>query len=94
MTKAKLANLVKLITVACCILLFVLVCIIIGQYSKLGSLSSQMEALDRQIAENTITESDLRAGISRRSSDSFVEQQARENLGMIKEKGETIYQDD
>lgn len=94
MTKAKLTNLVRIITVAVSVLIFVLVCIIIAQYAKLGSLSSRSAALDRQIAENTITQENLEAGIERRKDPSYVEQQARENLGLIKEKGETIYEEE
>ena len=94
MTKAKFQSMVKLITVACAVLLFALVCIIIYQYTKLGSLSSRLKELDRQIAENSITQEELEAGIARRSSDSYVEQQARENLGMLKQKGETIYEEE
>lgn len=94
MTRAKLTNLIKLITVGCCIFLFVLVCIIIWQYSRLNSLQARSAALDKQIAENSITQAELEAGIGRRTDDSFVEQQARENLGMIKDQGETIYEED
>ncbi len=94
MTRAKLANLIKLITVGCCILLFVLVCIIIWQYSRLGSLQARSNALDKQIAENSVLEAQLEDGIERRSDDSFVEQQARENLGMIKDKGESVYEEE
>ena len=91
MTQSQIANRIKLITAIATVLLLILVCIVIYQYAKLGNLASKNASLDRQIAENSITEADLRAGIDRRNSDSYVESQAREGLGMIGEDGETIY---
>ncbi len=91
MTQTKLQSLVKLITVLATTLLFVLLCIVIYQYVRLGTLSKKDTELDRKIAELSVTEAELREGIKKRSSDSYIEQEARENLGMIEENGETIY---
>lgn len=91
MTKAKLTNIIKLVTVVASVLLLVLVCIIIYQYARLGSLSRKSAALDAQIEQNSVTEAELREGIARREDPSYIEQQARENLGMIEEEGETLY---
>ena len=91
MTQAKLANLVKLITVVASVFLFVLVCIIIFQYAHLGSLNRKISALDKEISEMSVTEAELKEGIKRRENDAYIEQQARENLGMVSENGETIY---
>ena len=91
MTRSKLASLVKLITCLATAFLLVLVVIVICQCAKINSLSAKSASLDDQIAQNSITQAELEAGIDLRSSDEYVEQQARENLGMIEEDGETIY---
>ncbi len=90
MTKAGLAQKVKIICVCATILLFVLAVIITCQYVKIGRLSSQSAMLDRKINELSITKSKLEEGIEIRSSDAYVEQQARENLGMIKDGEDVI----
>lgn len=91
MTQAKLAQTVKLITVLASVLLFALVCIIGYQYVKMGTLSSKNALLDTKINELSVTKANLESGIEARSTDAFVEQQARENLGMIRVEGEVVY---
>ena len=91
MTQSKLTNMVKLITAIATALLLILICIIIYQYVKIGSLNSRSSALDKQIEQNSVTETELREGINRRSSDAYIEQQARESLGLVEEEGDNIY---
>lgn len=91
MTQAKLAQTIKLITVLASVLLFALVCVIGYQYIRMGTLSNRSVSLDRKISELSVTESNLRNGIEARKDPSYVEQQARENLGMIRVNGEVVY---
>ena len=91
MTQAKLAQIVKFITIVASVLLFALVCVIGYQYVTLGDLSSKNALLDTKINELSVTKANLESGIEVRSTDAYVEQQARENLGMIKIDGEVVY---
>ena len=91
MTQAKLAQTVKMITVIASVLLFALICIVCYQYVRLNNLSSKNALLDTQIAQLSVTKVNLENGIEARSTDAYIEQQARENLGMIRVDGETIY---
>jgi len=91
MTQAKMAQKVKIITVFATIFLFVLICVAFYTHIKMNSLSSKNALLDTKIAELSVTKSNLETGIEARSTDAYVEQQARENLGMIKSKGEVVY---
>lgn len=91
MTQAKLTSLVKLITVVASAVLFVLLCVVVFQYAKINTLAAKSEALDKKIEELSITEAELEEGIKRRNDDAYIEQQARENLGMVEGDDETIY---
>ena len=91
MTQAKLAQRVKLITVFATILLFALICVALYTHIKLNSLSSKNALLDTKINQLSVTQANLKEGIETRSTDAYVEQQARENLGMIKSDGEVVY---
>ena len=91
MTQAKLTHLVKLVTVVATIVLFALVCLAVYLGVKVNSLSDKSNLLDVKISELSVTKASLEEGIETRSTDSYVEQQARENLGMIKTDGEKIY---
>ena len=91
MTKAKLTQVVKVVTVLATILLFALICIAFYTRIKLSSLSSKNVKLDAKINELSVTKASLEEGIKDRSTDAYVEQQARENLGMIKSDGEVVY---
>lgn len=91
MTQARLAQKVKLITVFATIFLFFLVCVAFYTQIKLNTLSSKNALLDTKINELSVTKASLEEGIENRSTDAYVEQQARENLGMIKSDGEVVY---
>ena len=91
MTQARLAQKVKIITVFATILLFALVCLAFYTQIRLNTLSSKNTLLDTKINQLSVTKASLEEGIESRSTDAYVEQQARENLGMIKSNGETVY---
>ena len=86
----QLNKMVKIVTVCATCLLVVLVCVIIGQYIKLGKLNNQNDQLNAELANMQAYRQQLEAGIATRKSSTYLELQAREQLGMIKE-GETIY---
>ena len=90
MTFAKTRNYVRLITVVASLVLFFLVCLGVGLYIRAAHLSSKSASLDNKIAELSITQASLEAGIKTRSSDAYIEQQAREQLGLIK-NNEEVY---
>jgi len=90
MTKAKLERMVKLITAALTVVLVFVSVLAIGLYIKAGTLASKNAALDKKINEMSITKAELGEAIKNRQDDAYIEQQAREQLGMIKE-GETIF---
>lgn len=91
MTQGKLLQRVKMITVFASVLLFALIGVVGYQYIKLGMLSKREDALDAKIGSLSVTQANLESGIDARSSDAYIEQQARESLGMIKSEGEVVY---
>lgn len=90
MTKAKLERTVKLVTALLTVVLCFLVVLGFSLYIKASVLSKKNASLDRQINELSITKAGLEAGIEMRKSDAYIEQQAREQLGMIRDD-ETIF---
>lgn len=90
MVQARLAKMVKLATIFATLVLVVLIGIIGYQYIKMNSLAKKDVVLDRKIAELSVTKTRLEEGIEIRNTDAYVEQQARENLGMIKDD-ESVY---
>ncbi len=90
MEQKKFAKMLKIITVCATCVLVVMVGIILGQYIKLGSLNKQSNNLDAELASLNSQRQNLEQGIANRLTDAYIEEQAREQLGMIKE-GETLY---
>ena len=90
MTKTALERKVKFITVCLTIFLFALVVLAVSLYIKASVLSSKNSALDKKISDLSITKAQLEQGISIRQSDAYIEQKAREELGMIRDD-ESIY---
>lgn len=90
MTQQKFTRLVKLITVCATCLLFCLVCVVIGQSIKLNNLKKQEKDLDAQISALAVQQQTLNEGIDYRGKNAYLEEQARERLGMIQE-GEVLY---
>lgn len=81
---------VGIVTVVATIVLVCMVSVVIGQCVQLNKLNNQSKLLETKIERLMATKTELESGIEYRSSDTYVEEQARENLGMIKD-GEIIY---
>lgn len=90
MEQSKFAKIVKISTIVATCFLVIMVGIILGQYIKLGKINRQKNSLDAELASMNSQKQTLEQGINNRLSNSYLEQQAREQLGMIKE-GETLY---
>lgn len=90
MEHKKFTKIVKIATICATCFLVIMLGIIIGQYIKLGNLKRQENELDTTLASMNEQRLSLEQGISNRMSYAYLEQQAREQLGMIKE-GETLY---
>ena len=81
---------IKFITACATIFLFALVVLSFGLYIHANQLAAKSASLDEKIEELSITQISLEEGIKTRSSDAYIEQQAREQLGMIKEDEEVF----
>lgn len=90
MTKTRLENIVRLVTILATLFLVIMTVLAISLYAKAGLLASKNASLDKQIENLSITRAELEQGIAIRKSDAYIEQQARENLGMIRDN-ETLY---
>ena len=88
MTQRKAQRLVKLVTILATIFLFLLIVLSVGLYVHASQLSAKSASLDKKIEELSITQISLEEGIKTRSSDAYIEQQAREQLGLIKDDEE------
>ena len=85
-----MTKMIKLITVCASIFLFALIVLSCGLYIRAGQLAAKSASLDKKIEELSITQISLEEGIKTRSSDAYIEQQAREQLGMIKDDEEVF----
>ena len=83
-------RIVGLATVVATLLLSIVSLIVIIQSVQLSRLNTQSRMLDLNIERLIAEETSLNSGIAERKSEEYIEQQARENLGMIKD-GETVY---
>lgn len=90
MTKTRLENIIRLVTILATLFLVIMTVLAISLYAKAGVLASKNASLDKQIENLSITRAELEQGIAIRKSDAYIEQQARENLGMIRDN-ETLY---
>ena len=90
MTKTRLENIVRLVTILATLFVVIMTVLAISLYAKAGVLASKNASLDKQIENLSITRAELEQGIAIRKSDAYIEQQARENLGMIRDN-ETLY---
>lgn len=62
------------------------------QQIELGKLKQEQQALEQQIADNDIKKQGLEDLLKYSETDEYIEAQAREKLGLVKE-GEILYQD-
>lgn len=90
MTKARLEQIVKIVTVLATLVLVFVTILAVSLYVKAGVLSSKSKSLDKEIDRLSITRAEIEQGIDLRNSDAYVEQRAREDLGMIKDN-EMLY---
>lgn len=85
MTKARLEQIVKIVTVVATLVLVFVTVLAVSLYVKAGVLSSKSKSLDKEINKLSITRAEIEQGIELRNSDAYIEQRAREDLGMIKD---------
>ena len=90
MTKNKLKKVVKLATVFATVLLFVLVSVATYQIIKQNNLKRQIENLNSEIASLQEYKVNLETGIADKSSDIYLEEIARSELGMLKDNESKI----
>ena len=90
MTQNALNSRLKKITVIASLILFSLVLIIVIQYIRLGNLKAEAKKLEETKANYEQQINDLNEGNAERGTRSYVEQYARDEMGLIRE-GETVY---
>ena len=93
MTRMNAVKKVKLITICATIFLFAMIVLSVSLYIHANQLAAKSASLDKKIEELSITQISLEEGIKTRSSDAYIEQQAREQLGMIKDDEEVFVVD-
>jgi len=76
-------------TVATMLLVFI-IGVVLVQSVQLNKLNKQSRLLDQNIDGLIASKANLESGIKERKTEEYIEEQARENLGMIKD-GEIIY---
>jgi len=81
---------VGLVTVVATIVLFCMVTLVVSQCVQINKLNRESKMLDKKIERLMASKTDLLDGIDYRNSEEYIEQQARENLGMIKD-GEIVF---
>lgn len=90
MTSQKLKHTIKLITIFTTMFVAVLVCVITFTTIKIGVLNKRIKDLDSLSASLSQKQTQLENGISIKETGSYIEQEAREELGMAK-PGDKIY---
>ena len=83
-------RIVGFVTVIATMVLVFIVGVVLVQSIQLGKLNEQSRILDQNIDKLIASKSDLENGIKERNTEEYIEEQARENLGMIKD-GEIIF---
>ena len=76
---------VKLVTTVATLLVVALVGVVTFQTIKIKNLQKQKQTLDEQIALLQVQKTDFETGIANRSSDIYIEEVARNDLGMLDE---------
>lgn len=90
MLSRKGRQIIKIVTSCATVLLIALVGIVIYQYVKINKLEKTTETLDTKIIELQNKRTNLEEGIKNRSTDTFVEDCARDYLGMLRD-GEVVF---
>ena len=81
---------VGFITVIATVVLVFVSTLVVSQCIQINKLNKESKLLDLNIERLAAEKTDLLNGIDYRSSAEYVEQQARESLGLIKD-GEVVY---
>ena len=81
---------VGIATVVATMLLVFIIGVVTVQSIQLTKLNRESRLLDQNIDRLIASKTDLENGINERNSEEYIEEQARENLGMIKD-GEIIF---
>ncbi|MGM0549187.1 MAG: FtsB family cell division protein [Bacillota bacterium] len=78
------------------VIIFILIIVIFAGFNfyqnmvKLNKIESRIEKIELQIAESEAKQKDLEAKIKNSNSDEYIEEVAREKLGLVK-KGEKVF---
>ena len=83
-------RIVGISTVVATMLLVFIVGVVLVQSIQLTKLNKESRLLDLNIERLIASKTDLENGIKERNTEEYIEEQARENLGMIKD-GEIIF---
>lgn len=83
-------QIVKIVTSCATVLLIALIGVVVYQYVKINKLEKTTEKLDSQIIELQNQRTNLEEGIKNRSTNTFVEDCARDYLGMLRD-GEVVF---
>ncbi|MBQ7579034.1 MAG: septum formation initiator family protein [Clostridia bacterium] len=86
----KFKKMVKLITVCATCLLVVMIAVVFAQQIKIKNLARQEAKLNSELTQLQNKRTSLESGIENRTSDEYIEKQAREQLGLIGDN-EIIY---
>jgi len=90
MSPYMIKRIVGMATVVATMVLTFIVAVVIVQSVQLSKLNNEARLLDANIEKLIASKADLEAGIKERLTEEYIEEQARENLGMIKD-GEVIF---
>jgi len=90
MVDSALSARIKKLTIIATLILLILIAIIVVEYIRLGNLRAEAKRLEETRAQYEQQIEDLEQGNKERATRSFVEQYARDEMGLIKE-GETRY---
>ena len=83
-------RIVGMATVIATMVLTFMVAVVIVQSIQLSKLNNEARMLDANIEQLIASKVNLEAGINERLTEDYIEEQARENLGLIKD-GEVIF---
>ena len=83
-------RIVGMATVIATMVLTFMVAVVIVQSIQLSKLNNEARMLDANIEQLIASKVNLEAGINERLTEEYIEEQARENLGLIKD-GEVIF---
>ena len=92
MNQQKLKRTIKLATMLITTVIIVLVCVISFTSIRIGVLKNRIKQLDELSASLTQQQTALENGIALRETNSYIEQEAREEYGMAL-PGDVIYRE-